>query len=145
MLIDTVCRFCSSCCPIEAEVEGDRLIGARRKSFLEPEKRLPCAKLAHAADIVYSPQRLTKPLIKEGDGFREAGWDEALELVAARFRQHKDKDGAQSIAWLRGMAADWGAPWDYPNRLMNAFGSCKPARGLEPICTRFGTELNSQF
>lgn len=24
-------------------------------------------------------------------------------------------------------------------------GGCKPARGLEPICTRFGTELNSQF
>lgn len=123
MLIDTVCRFCSSCCPIEAEVEGDRLIGARRKSFLEPEKRLSCAKLAHAAEIVYSPQRLTKPLIRQGDGFREASWDEALALVAARFRQHKETDGAQSIAWLRGMAADWGAPWDYPNRLMNAFGS----------------------
>lgn len=123
MLIDTVCRFCSSCCPIEAEVEGDRLIGARRKSFLEAEKRLACAKLAHAAEIVYSPNRLTTPLIRQGDGFREAGWDEALDLVAARFQQHKEKDGAQSIAWLRGMAADWGAPWDYPNRLMNAYGS----------------------
>lgn len=123
MLIDTVCRFCSSCCPIEAEVEGDRLIGARRKSFLEPEKRLACAKLAHAAEIVYSPNRLTTPLIRQGDGFREAEWDEALDLVAARFQQHKEKDGAQSIAWLRGMAADWGAPWDYPNRLMNGFGS----------------------
>lgn len=123
MIIDTVCRFCSSCCPIEAEVEGDRLIGARRKSFLEPEKRLACAKLAHAAEIVYSPNRLSKPLIRQGDGFREAGWDEALDLVAARFQLHKDKDGAQSIAWLRGMAADWGAPWDYPNRLMNSFGS----------------------
>lgn len=123
MMTDTVCRFCSSCCPIEAEVEGDRLIGARRKSFLEPEKRLACAKLAHAAEIVYSPNRLTTPLIRQGDGFREAGWDEALDLVAARFQQHKEKDGAQSIAWLRGMAADWGAPWDYPNRLMNAYGS----------------------
>ena len=44
MIIDTVCRLCSSCCPIEAEVEGDRLIGARRKSFLDPDKRLPCPK-----------------------------------------------------------------------------------------------------
>ncbi|MGD9947173.1 MAG: molybdopterin-dependent oxidoreductase [Desulfobulbus sp.] len=125
MLIDTVCRFCSSCCPIEAEVEGDRLIGARRKSFLDPEKRLSCAKLAAAAEIVYSPKRLTKPLIKkdDGSGFREAEWDEALTLVATRFQQHKENDGARSIAWLRGMAADWGAPWDYPNRLMNAFGS----------------------
>jgi anaerobic selenocysteine-containing dehydrogenase len=125
MIVDTVCRFCSSCCPIEAEVQDNRLIGARRKSFLDPDKRLPCAKLAAAADIVYSPERLTTPLIKkdDGTGFREAGWDEALDLVAAQFFRHRQESGAQSVAWLRGMAADWGAPWDYPNRLMHLFGS----------------------
>jgi anaerobic selenocysteine-containing dehydrogenase len=125
MIIDTVCRLCSSCCPIEAEVEGDRLIGARRKSFLDPDKRLPCPKLAAAPEIVYSPARLTTPLIKkkDGSGFREAGWDEALDLAASEFFRHREQSGAQAIAWLRGMAADWGAPWDYPNRLMHAFGS----------------------
>jgi len=125
MMIDTVCRFCSSCCPIEAEVEGGRLIGARRKSFLDPDKRLTCAKLAAAAEIVYSPERLTTPLIKkeDGSGFREAGWDEALDRVAAQFLRHRQESGPQSVAWLRGMAADWGAPWDYPNRLMHVFGS----------------------
>lgn len=125
MLVDTVCRFCSSCCPIEAEVEGDRLIGARRKSFLDPEKRLTCAKLAAAPEIVYSPKRLTRPLIRkeDGSGFREADWDEALDRVAAAFFRHRQESGPQSVAWLRGMAADWGAPWDYPNRLMHAFGS----------------------
>jgi len=125
MIIDTVCRLCSSCCPIEAEVEGDRLIGARRKSFLDPDKRLTCPKLAAAPEIVYSPVRLTTPLIKkkDGSGFREAGWDEALDLAASQFLRHREQSGAQAIAWLRGMAADWGAPWDYPNRLMHAFGS----------------------
>ncbi len=125
MLIDTVCRFCSSCCPIEAEVEAGRLIGARRKSFLAPDKRLACAKLAVAAEIVYSPKRLTTPLIKmaDGTGFRKAGWDEALDRVAAEMQRHRRESGPQSVAWLRGMAADWGAPWDYPNRLMHAFGS----------------------
>jgi anaerobic selenocysteine-containing dehydrogenase len=125
MNLDSVCRLCSSCCPIEAEVFDNRLIAARRKSFLAPEKRLPCPKLAAAPDIVYSPQRLTTPLIKKDDnsGFREAGWDEALNLVASQFLRHREESGAQSVAWLRGMAADWGAPWDYPNRLMNVFGS----------------------
>ncbi|MBI5656516.1 MAG: molybdopterin-dependent oxidoreductase [Geobacter sp.] len=125
MIIDTVCRLCSSCCPIEAEVEDNRLVGARRKSFLDPDKRLTCAKLAAASEIVYSPRRLTVPLVKceDGSGFREAGWDEALDLVAARFHRHRQESGPQSVAWLRGMAADWGTPWDYPNRLMNAFGS----------------------
>jgi anaerobic selenocysteine-containing dehydrogenase len=125
MIVDTVCRFCSSCCPIEAEVRDNRLIGARRKSFLDPDKRLPCPKLAAAADIVYSPERLSTPLIKkdDGSGFREAGWDEALDVVAAQFLRHRQESGPESVAWLRGMAADWGAPWDYPNRLMHAFGS----------------------
>ncbi|SEL94368.1 Anaerobic selenocysteine-containing dehydrogenase [Syntrophus gentianae] len=125
MILDSVCRLCSSCCPIEVEVVDERLIAARRKSFLAPEKRLSCPKLAAAPDIVYSPLRLTTPLIKkdDGSGFRKAGWDEALDRVVTRFLRHREEYGAQSVAWLRGMAADWGAPWDYPNRLMHLFGS----------------------
>lgn len=125
MIHDTVCRLCSSCCPIEAEVIDNRLIAARRKSFLAPEKRLACAKLSAAPEIVYSPERLTTPLIRkpDGSGFRQASWEEALNLVAQQFTRHREISGAKSVAWLRGMAADWGAPWDYPNRLMHLFGS----------------------
>jgi len=124
MKTDTICRFCSSCCPIVAETENERLISATRKSFLPAERQLICPKLKAAADIVYSPERLKKPLIRDDNGdFREASWDEALERVAERFRRYKTENSAQSVCWLRGMAADWGAPWDYVNRLMNAYGS----------------------
>ena len=34
MIIDTVCRFCSYCCPIEAEVEGERLTDDEIISFV---------------------------------------------------------------------------------------------------------------
>jgi anaerobic selenocysteine-containing dehydrogenase len=123
---DTICRLCSACCPVEAEIDSGRLVKAERKSFLPPEQRLVCPKLQAAADIVYAPDRLTRPLVKDPGaegGFRKSSWDEALDIVAGRFRQYKDRHGAESICWLRGMAADWGAPWDYANRLMNAFGS----------------------
>jgi anaerobic selenocysteine-containing dehydrogenase len=124
MIHDTICRLCSSCCPIQTEVEDGRLVTAWRKSFLEPNKRLVCPKLSHAPDIVYSEKRLRTPLIKEKDGsFREADWNEALNRVVELMNSHKGTSGAQSVAWLRGMAADWGAPWDYPNRLMHCFGS----------------------
>ncbi|WP_163336361.1 molybdopterin-dependent oxidoreductase [Desulfopila sp. IMCC35008] len=124
MIHDTVCRLCSSCCPIHAEIENDRLISAWRKSFLEPEKRLVCPKLNHAPDIVYSDRRLTTPLVKTNNGgFREADWNEALDKVVELMTRHKQEAGPQSVSWLRGMAADWGAPWDYPNRLMHCFGS----------------------
>ena len=38
----------------------------------------------NAAAFVDHPDRLTTPLIREGAGFREASWDEALGLVAER-------------------------------------------------------------
>ena len=124
---DTICRLCSSCCPIEIEKEDNRLISAERKSPLPREKRYPCFKLMAAADIAYSPERLKRPLVKEsgsgGNCFKESSWDQALDLIADRFRYFKTAYGPESICWLRGMAADWGAPWDYANRLMNLFGS----------------------
>ena len=124
MITDTICRLCSSCCPIEAEIEKNRLISAKRKSILPNDKQLICPKLNAAADIVYSSERLKKPLIKDNAGkFQEASWNEALDRMAERFHYYKKESGAQSVCWLRGMAADWGAPWDYVNRLMNAFGS----------------------
>ncbi|MBM9512148.1 molybdopterin-containing oxidoreductase family protein [Desulfogranum marinum] len=122
---DTVCRLCSSCCPITVDVVDGKLISAQRKSFLDKDKRLVCPKLKAAPDIVSSPTRLTVPLVRDsatGD-FCETSWEEALRLVAQKFNYHKKHSGAESVAWLRGMAADWGAPWDYPNRLMNLFGS----------------------
>lgn len=122
---DSVCRLCSSCCPIEVEVVEEKLVSAQRKSFLPPEQRISCPKLHAAPNIVYSPKRLKVPLVKDkktGE-FQETSWDNALNLVAEKFHTMKEESGAQAVAWLRGMAADWGAPWDYPNRLMNLFGS----------------------
>ncbi len=144
---DTVCRLCSSCCPVEVVLEDNRLIAAVRKSFSPSGERSSCPKLKAAADIVYSPDRLKKPLVKErgaGIGFREASWDEALDMVADRFQYFKKAHGAESVCWLRGMAADWGAPWDYVNRLMNLFGSpnaigngsvCHVAREMAHVLT----------
>lgn len=146
----TVCRLCSSCCPVEVEIQDNRLVSAERKSAVSEEESAPCPKLRAAADIIYSPERLAKPLVKKrhgGGDLTETSWDEALDIVAERFRYFKREYGAQSIAWLRGMAADWGAPWDYANRLMNLFGSpntigngsvCHVAREMAHVYT-YGT------
>lgn len=124
MITHSICRLCSACCPIEVVTEQGKWVSGRRKSILPHDEQLACPKLDAAADIIYSPARLTKPLIKNKEGkFREASWDEALEAVAQRMLFCKREYGPQSVCWLRGMAADWGAPWDYVNRLMNAYGS----------------------
>ncbi len=123
MTKNTVCRLCSSCCPVEVEVENNRLVSATRKSFLPGNKQLVCPKLASAPEIVHSKKRLLTPFIRKDGALVESSWDNALNFTAKALLDTREKYGASSVAWLRGMAADWGAPWDYAARLMHAFGS----------------------
>ena len=47
-----------------------------------------------------SDERLSTPLIRDGDRFREASWDEALTLVAKRFLETKKTYGDDSTAFI---------------------------------------------
>jgi formate dehydrogenase major subunit len=49
---------------------------------------------------VNSADRLTTPLIREGDTFRNASWDEALSLVAERLAEIKRKAGPHALAFV---------------------------------------------
>jgi formate dehydrogenase major subunit len=51
-------------------------------------------------DYVNSPDRLTTPLIRENGTFREATWDEALDLVARRFTEIKATTGPDSLSFI---------------------------------------------
>ena len=41
--------------------------------------------------------RLTTPLVREGGALRPAGWDEALDLVAAGFSRAREQDATTSF------------------------------------------------
>src|SRR5580698_4095701 len=59
-----------------------------------------CVKGKFGWDFVNSPDRLTSPLIREGDKFREAMWEEALDLVAKRFTEIKARNGPDALAFI---------------------------------------------
>jgi len=59
-----------------------------------------CIKGWNAGAFVYHPERLKTPLIREGGGFREATWDEALALVVERLSAIRDESGPDSIGVL---------------------------------------------
>ena len=64
----------------------------------QPNQGHLCVKGRYGYDFIYSQDRLTSPLIREGDGFREASWDEALDLVAGKFTQIIRESGPDAIA-----------------------------------------------
>ncbi len=53
-------------------------------------------------EYLNSPDRLTTPLIRQGDGHREATWAEALALVADRLTSIRDGEGADAIGAIGG-------------------------------------------
>jgi predicted molibdopterin-dependent oxidoreductase YjgC/NADH:ubiquinone oxidoreductase subunit E len=59
-----------------------------------------CIKGRFGYDFIQSPERLTHPMIRENGTLREASWDEALDLVATKIRETKEKEGADAIAGI---------------------------------------------
>jgi formate dehydrogenase major subunit len=95
----TVCTYCGVGCSYDMWTKGRHILK------VEPEHGpangvSTCIKGKFGWDYVNSPDRLTKPLIREGETFREATWDEALDLVARRFAEIKAENGPDALAFI---------------------------------------------
>ena len=78
--------------------EGDnRVVKITGVEDAAPNYGSLCVKGRFGFDFIGSPERLTAPLVKENGEFREATWDEALNLVAERLGSIKDEFGPDSI------------------------------------------------
>ena len=95
----TVCTYCGVGCSFDIWTK-DRHILKVEPSEGPANGISTCVKGKFAWDFVNSADRLTKPLIREGDRFREASWDEALDLVARRLAETKDRSGPDSLAFI---------------------------------------------
>src|SRR5580704_3717927 len=95
----TVCTYCGVGCSFNIWTK-DRHILKVEPSDGPANGISTCIKGKFGWDYVNDPDRLTTPLIREGDGFREASWDEALDLVARRFTEIKAQHGPDSLAFI---------------------------------------------
>jgi len=96
----TTCIYCGCGCGLYLEVLDGEIVGViPAKEHAVSQGRL-CIKGWNAASFVYHPDRLKTPLIRRGDGFEEATWDEALSLIAERLGAIKAESGPDSIAFL---------------------------------------------
>jgi predicted molibdopterin-dependent oxidoreductase YjgC len=96
--IRTTCPYCGVGCQMWLNVKNGKIIGVEGVEDGAPNKGRLCVKGRFAYDFIYSEDRLRTPLIREDDEFREASWDEALDLVAGRFKDIIDKYGPDAIA-----------------------------------------------
>jgi predicted molibdopterin-dependent oxidoreductase YjgC len=96
--VRTTCPYCGVGCQLWLHVKGGKIIKVTGVEGAAPNKGRLCVKGRFGYDFIYSPERLTVPLIKADGGFREASWDEALDLVADKLKETMAKHGPDAIA-----------------------------------------------
>ena len=98
--VTTTCVYCGVGCGLSLGVRAGRLVSVRGDCDNVVNRGSLCVKGRFGLDFVGAADRLTTPLIKRNGAFEEATWDEALDLVAGRFREIKEAHGADALAGL---------------------------------------------
>jgi len=111
--VHSVCPYCGVGCQLTYQVKDNRILYVEGRDGPSNHGRL-CVKGRYGFDYVSHPQRLTKPLIRKSgvpksadfamdpanplEVFREANWEEALDLTAAKLRAIRDTHGKRALA-----------------------------------------------
>src|SRR5581483_431427 len=111
--IETLCPYCGVGCQLTYHVKNDQISYVDGRDGPSNHSRL-CVKGRYGFDYSRHPQRLTVPLIRRADApkrgdfvmdpnnvmqvFREATWDEALEVAGSALRRLRDTHGPKSLA-----------------------------------------------
>ena len=110
--VDSTCPYCGVGCLLTFKVKDNRIHYVEGRDGETNHSRL-CVKGRFGFDYVHHPHRLTKPLIRrEGvpkttelldparmhEVFREATWEEALEVAAGGLKRIRDQYGPKALA-----------------------------------------------
>ena len=96
----TVCPLCACGCSVALESVDGRLIRVKPEGEGSSNAVTLCVKGHFGLDFIHSPDRLRTPLLREEGGWKEASWEEALELVASSLSAIKDKEGGEAVGFL---------------------------------------------
>lgn len=97
-LVSTICPYCGCGCGLNLVEKDGKVVG------VEPWKRHPvnegklCPKGNFTHEFIHRDDRLTTPLIKKDGKFVPATWDEALTLIASKFKEIKATSGPDAMA-----------------------------------------------
>lgn len=96
----TVCTYCGVGCSFEVWTKGREILKVEPSSEAPANQISTCVKGKFGWDFVNSGERLTKPLIREGNEFREGTWEEAYRLIAKNFKQTIAERGPERLAFI---------------------------------------------
>ncbi len=74
----TVCPYCGTGCELSVGTRDGRIVSVKPARHSPVSKGHLCVKGRYAFEFVSAGDRITEPMIRETDGWRRVGWDEAL-------------------------------------------------------------------
>ena len=98
--IKTTCPYCGTGCEMEVGVNERRIAAIRPAAGAPVNKGHLCVKGRYGAEFVYANDRITEPMIREGDEWKTVSWPEAIRFTADRLRQIVEVHGADSVGVL---------------------------------------------
>ena len=97
--VRSTCPYCGVGCQQWLHVQDGRIVKVTGVEEAQPNQGRLCVKGRFGYDFIYSEERLKTPLIRnDDDTFREASWDEALDMVADKFKQIIAESGPDALA-----------------------------------------------
>ena len=94
---DTTCPFCGVGCTLTLGIREGKILRSRGKEGNGVSDGNLCGRGRFGIDYIYSEKRLRTPLIREGDEFVTATWEDALTHVAKNIKAVTQKHGAGAI------------------------------------------------
>lgn len=121
----TFCHICTNHCSMTAVIDDGKLVEVKAAPGYPAHMCSVQKGAGHLMGTVNSPDRLTKPLRRvgaKGDGkWEEISWDEALDTIAEKLLDVKEKYGPEHVAMVLGEPK--GMEFAFGQRFASAFGT----------------------
>jgi formate dehydrogenase alpha subunit len=100
--VRTVCCYCGVGCSLVLHVKQGEILKVTADTHSAPNYGSLCVKGRYGFEFYKSPDRLKSPLIRDSidQPFREASWDNAINLVARKLMEIKQKYGPNAFGCL---------------------------------------------
>jgi anaerobic selenocysteine-containing dehydrogenase len=92
------CHLCEAMCGVEIRHRGSEIVSIRGDRADPFSRGHICPKALAIKDVHEDPDRLRRPVRREGDTWREIPWDEALDETAERLLAIQRNHGSEALA-----------------------------------------------
>lgn len=103
--VRSICSICNSSCGIILHIENNKLIKVSGDKDNPVTKGYICVKGKALPEIINSPHRLNRPMVKNKDNsWQKISWTEAIDIIAEKLKKVKSDYGPKALAVHVGQA-----------------------------------------